>query len=92
MRHTIRVNVTRNDIRYGRRASPSECPVARAIRRHRVVEEVSVSDRIYIQGEGDAEASRWNAVYLPPEVRAWIYRFDNARPVEPIRFDFELSR
>ena len=77
----IRIEVTADDIREGRRGEPCRCAIAIAAERT-LGYPVSVG-LTKIERKGTWEA----AGLLPDEVSAWIDRFDRGHKVEPMAFE-----
>lgn len=73
------IEVTQEDIRFGQRHSPEECPVARACSRVFVGQRVRVSS---------SHANVGLVAYkLPPEAADFIDRFDGCLSVQPLEFE-----
>ncbi len=78
------VQVTQEHIAHGVPLEPAECAVALAIRALGVNASVDGSVAFCTKAGG-----RKITYELSPLVRAWIGRFDNGEPVEPITFIME---
>jgi hypothetical protein len=80
----MKITVTTKDIEEGRRRDPSDCPVARALRRAGI-SHFGVTGMLVIVQEGRNHLP----VVLPAGVQDWILDFDWGSTVAPI--DFELA-
>lgn len=81
---TVIISVTRKDIAEGRRASPSFCPVALAIRRRYPKKAISVAEKvIFISSIGERMS--------PESVCQFVESFDHRKPVKPFRFKLEVK-
>lgn len=84
--HKLSINVTRGDIKKGKRGSRSSCPIAWAIRRclrpdHCLA--VAVGEEIVsIDGK---------LFYLSEKPKDFIYRFDEGVKVAPFIFEISVS-
>lgn len=72
----VRIEVTAQDIRRGKKADPDHCPVARALRRAGLPK-AWAGDSHYGWGE---ETASWP---LPKRAKRFIEAFDNGMPVRP---------
>jgi hypothetical protein len=79
----MRITVTTKDIEEGRRRDPSECPVARALRRAGI-SHFGVTGMLVIVQTGRNHVP----LVLPANVQDWILDFDWGSAMAPI--DFEL--
>jgi hypothetical protein len=72
----VRVEVTKNDIRRGRRCDSCHCPIARAVRR------AVKGQGIMVHHNGSID------IGVPPSQKRerFIEKFDSYEPVEPIVF------
>lgn len=86
----LEVEVTRDDILFGKPCQASNCPVARALNRVECVERsVTWPHRIGVQVSG-----RWRwAEEVPGVVSQFMHDFDLAggEPVEPFSFQLEVA-
>lgn len=80
----MKITVTNKDIEEGRRRDPSECPVARALRRAGI-SHFGVTGMLVIIQEGRKHIP----LVLPAAVQDWILDFDWGSAMAPI--EFELS-
>lgn len=84
----LRINVTAQDIKYGRPEHGEACPIARAVRRTKVGKQAVFSvGASYIYTEARPEMGR---VVLPSEATDFIRAFDRHLPVEPFTFMLEV--
>ena len=90
----MKITVTQEDIRDGRKGSCSRCPVARAMYRALGINHggddyviVGVTGYAHV-GNTLQDASK--VVALPREVNLFIHRFDTDRWVEPFEFEVAL--
>ncbi len=83
----MKIAVTREDIRNGRRRDPDNCAVARALTRaginHQGVTGMTLTLRT---------GPRRTSIVLPSLVQEWILDFDWGSPVAPIEFDLQLPQ
>jgi hypothetical protein len=77
---TLRVRVTKEDIRGGKRSSCLLCPVALAVKRATGVMDARVHSLVIHVGDQKYVAT-------PVIAKNFMDRFDNRQPVEPIEFD-----
>ena len=83
MSERIRINVTQRDIDYGV-GTLAACPVARALRRHRGLEDALVEPRtIHVKGR---------EISMPFAVERFVYNFDHypRHQLKPMRFTLDL--
>ena len=78
----MKIQVTERDILTGERFKGSQCPIAKAIRRHRVTK-INV---------GESEISFWKngsryGFDTPPVAARFVHDFDRRMNVEPITFE-----
>lgn len=79
----LEVQVTQEDITRGRRCNAGDCPIARAIRRITLEQDVFVvAYAAYVGGE------RYS---LPTEAIKFVWDFDMDHPVDPLKFKMETS-
>lgn len=85
----VTVNVTARDIQLGNKASAEMCPVARAVRRLKVLKDryPSVGTRVLCYMGSYFTQS----VFLPDNVVEFIKNFDFGQKVEPFQFTVELT-
>jgi hypothetical protein len=81
----IRVNVTARDIAQGSQRDFVACPVALAMRRHRVFAAVEVGIDCFWFAE------RGLTIPLPPIASGFIKRFDTLRRARPFSFSLKLA-
>ncbi|HWI58635.1 MAG TPA: hypothetical protein VNZ22_15525 [Bacillota bacterium] len=81
----MKIVVTQEDIKHGRRCDPDCCPVARALLRAGLAHLGVVGTTVLIT---DAN-QQTTALPLPGAVKEWILDFDGNQPVQP--FSFELA-
>ena len=85
LKNRIKVEVTAQDIRRGKRGTCQLCPVAKTVKRvlgrgYRV----SICDDIYVTAvKGDIGEVSFN---MPVEAQTFINNFDYGRPVKPFSF------
>lgn len=77
---TKTINITSRDIKYGRRNSCLQCPVARALRRLFPTQSVWVETVFF-------DIGRWR--FSIPELTKFIARFDAGKKVKPTKFKFQ---
>lgn len=85
----VRVEVTQNDIRKGRRGDCANCPIARAVKRVTRVQNALVED------DGTISFSkRDNIVIIPASEKRerFISKFDAGEKVEPIVFLMNIPK
>jgi hypothetical protein len=80
----VRIDVTADDIRRGRRDDALACPVALALDRA-TGEPWGVDPKIMI------EATYGRMAGTPPEVASFVCDFDAGREVAPFSFDLEVE-
>lgn len=86
----VKVSITADDIRQGKRADPCLCPAARAIRRALDNKEVRVIGSACHGGFARVHFDPAQpAVELPPEAGRFVTAYDFGDPVGPL--DFELT-
>ena len=79
----LNINVTQNDINKGVKKSCTSCPIARAIKRLKVVDTVYVYPfTAYINEQHRG---------LPVEAWQFIQDFDGGREVKPFKFTLEIK-
>lgn len=78
----IRIDVTDEDIRLGKRFSETSCPIARAARRAGIKDPLVVMG-IYSDGKHYC---------LPLAAQDFVHDFDHGNPVDPFSFEIELVR
>lgn len=80
----MRISVTEDHIKKGRKREPRFCPVAIAVRERLKLSEyqVDVGNRIWIKDF---------PVEIPHAVNRFVSDFDNGRPVEPFEFDLDYA-
>lgn len=83
----MKINVTAEDIRLGKRGTPNSCPIARAIKRRLTNRDVWVSD-----SEVWVKVPFRRYVDLPKEARDFVKDFDRSRDVKPFSFNLELPQ
>jgi len=77
----VRVEVTEEDIRRGKRNTCTRCPVARALRRSGVI-----SPSVYHSRAIFGRNGQWWGGDLPQKVTDFICAFDDREPVKPFSF------
>lgn len=83
----MKIDVTADDIRLGKRCVATLCPVARAIRRA-----MKCRWRRWVVRIDKIEDNEGANEYLTPlKVVAFIRRFDNKKPVEPFSFELKVK-
>ncbi len=79
----IKVDVSKHDVRLGRRMSFTGCPVARSLSR-------SLNQRVWVSGL-EILCDRGPAYIPTPErVKRFIERFDAQNPVKPFTFTLNV--
>lgn len=92
---TITVEVTADDIHYGRPASGYTCPIALA--GYRVCETLGFdscgvgTESIQFYEEGQSHLEYYVSAPLPEEARLFIRNFDGRRIVNPFQFQIKLK-
>lgn len=81
----MKITVTSKDIEEGRRRDPSECPVARALRRAGI-SHFGVTGMLVIVQTGRKHIP----LVLPATVQEWILDFDWGSAMAPIDFELRL--
>ncbi len=81
----MKITVTARDIEKGRRRDPSECPVARALRRAGI-SHFGVTGMLAIIQNGRTHIP----LVLPGAVQDWILDFDWGSAMSPIEFELTL--
>ena len=86
--HTLKINVTQEDIDKGEAGISNSCPVALAIKRSygELVRVTVGCTRIYIS---DIQKTKYKTCQTPLEVVNFMCDFDRQNPVEP--FEFEIN-
>lgn len=84
-RHTVRIEVTSDDITRGKAYSSNNCPIALAAKRSIDCDELYITYELRIYGGRNLVA----VVPLPKVARTFAQRFDYGLPVKP--FSFEIS-
>lgn len=79
----MKVSITINDIKQGRRGHPQECPVGLAIQRSGFAYCCVAGPAIVLR---DLERGV-RAMLLPEAIQRWIKDFDQQLPVNPIEFE-----
>lgn len=95
MSRTVEISVTQEDIDAGEWREAERCPIALALRR-------CTGGRAYVDEDTIALGERWPhgpfavALEAPPEVQAFVRRFDDCdprrrpRPLSPFTFTLEI--
>ncbi len=83
----MKIRVTRDDIRKGKRKNTCECAVARALRRQTPFKHIRVQSGFHL-GIGD---DRHIVISIPTEVRDFIDAFDAGDRVKPFTFDLSIG-
>lgn len=84
----MKIQVTLEDIKAGRPASPSHCPIAQAAKRACGMD--PEEDGIAVGANCICRTGTKVYKDLPLEARSFIYRFDNRLSVEPFEFEINL--
>lgn len=84
-RHTVRIDVTSDDIARGKACSAKTCPIALAAKRSIDCDELDITYELRIY-DG---VHLVTAVPLPEVARTFAQRFDYGLPVKP--FSFKIS-
>lgn len=82
----MKISVSDEDIRNGRRNSRSECPVGLAIKRNGILHCCVTAAAVVVRDQHQ----RVTALLLPDPVRSWVEDFHQAKPVKPIHFELGL--
>lgn len=78
------INVTANDIKYGKPRMTTSCPIARAVKRRTIGNFYSVgADTCWINED---------IIFLPSEARDFIVKFDRGREVKPFKFTLDVRK
>jgi len=86
----VKVEVTEEDITYGRPNNAFFCPIARALKRGGL-HGVDVG-RVYISFTTERDnPDTWKGIVLPDEAKNFIEAFDSGAKVEPISFVLEYK-
>lgn len=97
---TVRVRVLRSDITEGATGNPTDCPIARALKR--LVRPALMPDvcialvGLYRRDREDPYSHRFGAVLLPTEARVFIRQFDATetkaarKALKPFAFSLDL--
>lgn len=72
------VEVTMDDIGFGKRGSANDCAVAQALRRYYPKQAITVIPTVCTINN--------KSFYLPPIATKFILAFDNNQPVGPVKF------
>ena len=80
---SITFRVTRKDITNGVRKHPSNCPAALALKRARPNKEVHVDELAVVIGD--------LRYCMCQKLRAFVFRFDNRKRVQPGVYTIELN-
>lgn len=83
----MKIRVTKEHIKKGIRTSPSQCPVARALKAKGLVNVGVTEDDINWNKRGGPY--QWAAT--PPTVTEFIRAFDKKQPVKPFSFQLEVK-
>ena len=84
----MKIRVTREHIRRGRRCDSTECPLALAMREAGLYEP-AVSKDVCYWGSSYNDPQPYGTARLPDQAQAFINRFDEDLTGEP--FEFELN-
>lgn len=80
----LKVQVTADDIREGKREDSLHCPIALALQR--------LLGQPWRVGTNVAQGPNWGeSADLPPAAREFVLRFDLGLPVEPFEFETQLD-
>lgn len=91
-RETIEVSVQDQDIRFGKRRSYCECPIARAIARTLGYQSEVWVDGLFIRFNAERRFWRWRVKFLPSHVRAHLDHYDSGGRMRPFTFSLTLPR
>lgn len=81
----MKIQVTNEDIKLGKRCSCKRCPVARALWRATGKQWSVLPTHAVIVG-------KWAAFHFTTTVTDWIKNHDNGRKVQPFEFDFDYNK
>lgn len=90
----LKLNITNSDITRGERANPSECAIARSIKRNKKIKATSVSvfyNKCIVQAQQKGKTVNYVAT-MPEAVSTFIHRFDHCKPVNPFRVELSLNK
>lgn len=96
-KHKVTVNVTANDIKYGKRSDGFSCPIHRALNRHKVVREQGefYVNKYSVRHLRESAYLSWNWTLIfsaiPSRATSFITQFDCGFPVEPFTFEMEIE-
>lgn len=88
MTHTITVNVTADDIKYGAPNNGNKCPIHRSLLRHKQFQKL---ENFYVGGMWISGGRGKYIAKLPPEAMTFIRVFDGKATGETKPFKFELE-
>ena len=85
---TVRIKVTKRDIRLGSQMEPNRCPVTRALERAGFDDATvpSADHCIFVNDDGTPVS-----LPLPKKAQHFIDRFDVRKPVKPFTFTLRLA-
>lgn len=90
----LNLNITDRDINKGERANPSECAIARAIKRNRTIKTASVSvfyDKCVVHAVKNGKTVSYVG-RLPDQASTFVHQFDHFKAVCPMSFSIELNK
>lgn len=88
MKSFIKVTVTKEHIRKGKRSSCTKCPVHLALEPYFGEDFTVFTDGIEFPAPNNWYCTKWlpTPIPLPPDARSFIYDFDEKQPVKPFTF------
>jgi len=85
----IKINVTKNDIKKGKRCQSGDCPIALAA--HRKFKGSAVSVGPFTLGVSQYDHECWRDYTLPKAASNFILKFDCREKVEPFSFTIRAT-
>ena len=85
----MKLEVTKKDLKEGKRDSPTECPVSLALRRWT---RPGVKVRVYQHRTDYKGKTTLTSLFNPPEVKEWLQRWDAGKKCLPQEFEWWIPR
>lgn len=91
----LNFRITKNDIKDGERSNPSNCAIARSVKRNRniTVKSVGVFHDVCILKKTDAAGKTSSYVaYLPTKAQTFVRNFDHDLKVQPFSLNLNFFK
>lgn len=91
----LRINVSKKDIHNGEKSNPSDCAIAKALKRNKALKPTRVGvfyDKCIVQTVGAKGRKQSYIASLNDKASMFVHRFDHGKTVKPLALTLDLKK